>query len=139
VRFQPGESGNPGGKARGTRNRVTLAAEALLAGETEALTRKAIELALAGDIMALRLCLDRIMPARRGGRVCFHLPALNTAADLPRALAAVAGKIADGTLSPEEGAAVASLLEAQRRAIELTEIEARLRALEERAADEVSA
>ena len=139
MRFQPGKSGNPAGKARGTRSRVTLAAEALLEGETEALTRKAIELALAGDIMALRLCLDRIMPARRGGRVCFHLPGLNTSADLPRALAVVLGKIADGTLSPEEGASVASLLEAQRRAIELTEIEARLRALEERAADEVSA
>ena len=52
MRFRPGESGNPSGKVRGTRNRVTMAAEALLAGETEALTRKAIDLALAGDTVA---------------------------------------------------------------------------------------
>ena len=35
------------------------AAEALLDGEAEALTRKAIETALEGDVAALRLCLDR--------------------------------------------------------------------------------
>jgi Family of unknown function (DUF5681) len=61
--FEPGQSGNPAGKAKGTRNKVTLAIEALLDGEAEALTRKAIELAKAGDMAALRLCLDRIVPA----------------------------------------------------------------------------
>ena len=60
--FEPGQSGNPAGKARGTRNKVTLAIEALLDGEAEALTRKAIELAKAGDMAALRLCLDRLAP-----------------------------------------------------------------------------
>src|SRR5262249_245080 len=50
------------------RNRATVAAEALLDGQAEALTRKAIERALDGDILALRLCLDRILPARTGRR-----------------------------------------------------------------------
>ena len=57
-----GESGNPRGKRQGARHRTTLAAEALLDGEAKALTRKAIELALAGETVALRLCLDRILP-----------------------------------------------------------------------------
>jgi hypothetical protein len=46
--FQPGNAGKPKDKA-------TLAAEALLDGEAEALTRTPIELAKAGDTIALRL------------------------------------------------------------------------------------
>ncbi|WP_346658170.1 DUF5681 domain-containing protein [Bradyrhizobium sp. 138] len=65
ARFQPGQSGNPRGRPRGSRNRTTLAVEALLEGEAEALTRKAIELATGGDIQALRICLDRLCPPRR--------------------------------------------------------------------------
>src|SRR5437867_3201999 len=52
--FQKGRSGNPGGRRPGCRNRVTQTAEVLLEGEAEALTRKAIELALEGDTTALR-------------------------------------------------------------------------------------
>src|SRR5436190_21458026 len=56
--------GNPG-KPKGARHRTTLAVEALLDGEAEGLTRKAIKMALAGDTVALRLCMDRIAPARK--------------------------------------------------------------------------
>ncbi len=49
----------------GARHRSTLAAEALLDGETEQLTRKAVELALGGDTIALRLCLERIILPHR--------------------------------------------------------------------------
>jgi hypothetical protein len=59
--FKPGQSGNPAGKPRGSRNRTTLAVEALLDGEAETLTRKAIELAKAGDLAALRTqCANHI-------------------------------------------------------------------------------
>src|SRR5215211_4292561 len=64
--FQPGQSGNPSGRPPGSRNKTTLAVDALLDGEAETLTRKAIELAKAGDLVALRLCLDRICPPRKG-------------------------------------------------------------------------
>ena len=57
TRGKPFERGNPG-KPKGARHRVTLAAETLLEGEAEAITRKAIELAKAGDGPALRLCMD---------------------------------------------------------------------------------
>jgi hypothetical protein len=65
-RFRKGRSGNPKGRPAGARNKATQTAELLLDGEAEALTRRAVELALAGDGMALRLCLERIIPPRRG-------------------------------------------------------------------------
>jgi Family of unknown function (DUF5681) len=51
--FAPGQSGNPKGRPVGSRNRATLAIDALLDGEGEVLTRKAITLAKAGDMQAL--------------------------------------------------------------------------------------
>ena len=57
--FEKGTSGNPSGRPRGSRNATTLALEVLLDGQAQALTQKAIDLALTGDIPALRLCLDR--------------------------------------------------------------------------------
>jgi len=47
--FEKGRSGNPGGRRRGSRNKATLAAAALLAGGSDAVTRKAVETALGGD------------------------------------------------------------------------------------------
>src|SRR5260370_33248870 len=70
-----GESGNPAGRPMGARHKATVAAEALLDGEAEALTRKAVEMALAGDGTALRLCLDRILPPRRERPVRVTTPA----------------------------------------------------------------
>jgi hypothetical protein len=67
TKFKPGESGNPDGRPRGSRNATTLALEALFDGEAEALTRKAIELAKTGDIPALRICLDRLHQPIRAG------------------------------------------------------------------------
>jgi hypothetical protein len=66
---------------RAARHRATLAAEALLDGEAEGLTRKAVEMALAGDTTALRLCLDRILPPRRERPVNFTLPSLRKPTD----------------------------------------------------------
>jgi hypothetical protein len=63
--FKKGQSGNPSGRPPGSRNKSTLAAEALLDGEAETLTRKAIEEAKAGNMIALRLCLERIVPPRK--------------------------------------------------------------------------
>lgn len=83
TRFKPGQSGNPAGKAKGTRHRVTLACDALLEGEGERITRKAVEMALNGDGQALRLCMERIAPVRRDRPVNFDLPTIEMVADLP--------------------------------------------------------
>ena len=127
-RFGRGNSGRP----VGARNRITREAEAILDGEASALTRKAVELALAGDLTALRLCLDRILPARRDRPVEVDLPTVETAADHAPALAAVAAAVALGELAPAEGKAVAEVLELHRKAIETAELERRIADLEAR-------
>ena len=71
--------GNPAGRRTGSRNKATLAAAAFLAGESEALTRRAVELALAGDPTAMRLCLERILPPCRERTVKFALPPIESA------------------------------------------------------------
>jgi len=129
-RFAAGASGNPAGKPRGARHRTTLAAEALLQGEAEALTRKAVERALEGDVTALRLVLERVLPVRRGRPAPFHLPDQEGPAGIVAAVSAVARAVAAGELTAEEGQAVAAVLEAKRKSVELVEIEERLAALE---------
>ena len=130
-RFKPGQSGNPAGRRPGSRNRATLAAEALLEGEAEELTRKAIELAKGGDTTALKMCLDRIAPARKDAPVTLDLPALTgpeaALAGVARAIEAAAA----GEVTPSEAGALVALLESYRRAYETNEIEKRLAALEE--------
>ena len=76
--FKPGQSGNPHGRPQGSRHRTTLAMDALLDGEAEALTRKAIQMALGGDTVAMRLCLDRLSPARKDRPVALALPPITT-------------------------------------------------------------
>jgi hypothetical protein len=118
------------GKPRGTRHKATQAVLALLDGEAERITRKAVELALEGDGAALRLCLERIAPPRRDTPVTFTLPAMTTARDAAEAAAAILQAVAEGDLTPGEGAAVMALVDGYRRTLEVTELEARVAALE---------
>jgi hypothetical protein len=53
------------------------------------LSLKCIELALAGDTVALRLCMDRILPVRKGRPIRFPMPKVMTAGDVLGALAAI--------------------------------------------------
>ena len=108
--FSKGRSGNPGGKPRGARHRTTLAAEALLDGEAEALTRKVVEMALAGDSTAMRLCLDRILPPRRERPFNFKLPVLQNAGDAAEAMAAIASAVASAEITAGEAGELAKLV-----------------------------
>ncbi|MFT5946920.1 MAG: hypothetical protein ACI807_001167, partial [Paracoccaceae bacterium] len=100
----------------------------------EALTAKAIEMALDGDGAALRLCLERIAAPRKDAPVTFALPAMTCARDATHAAGAVLGAVAEGDLTPTEGAHIMALVESYRRTFETTELEARLTALEGAAA-----
>jgi hypothetical protein len=131
--FAKGRSGNPAGRPVGARHKTTIAAEALLDGEAEALTRKAIEAALGGDMTALRLCLDRILPPRRERPIKFELPPLRSAEGASAAMAAITAAVAAGELSLGEAESAAKLVELYLRTLETAEYERRLRALEQAA------
>ena len=118
------------GKPKGTRHKATLAAMTLLDGEAEALPRKALTMALDGDTTALRLCLEHIAPPRKDALVTFDLPPMNSAADSANAAGAVLNAVADGDLTPTEGAHIMALVETYRRTLETIDLATRLVALE---------
>src|SRR4051794_24755199 len=109
--FVRGKSGNPSGRPRGARNRATLAAEALLSDETEKLTRKAVEVALTGDVNALRLCLDRIVPPRRELTFNIELTRLGSLQDASRAMAEVINSVAAGEITLSQGTELGRLID----------------------------
>ena len=121
-RFRKGQSGNPAGRPRGARNTATLAAEALLAGEAERLTRKAIEMALDGDVAALRICLDKILPAKKDRPVAFPLPPVGTPRDAADLMAAVIAAVGAGRVTPSEGAEVSKMMDAFVKAYQTAEL-----------------
>ena len=124
--FATGNAGRP----KGSRSKVTLAIESLLQGQAEALTQTAVTKALDGDIVALRLCLERIAPAPKDQPVSFSLPKMHNAMDASEAAGSVLTAVGEGELTPIEATRVMGLIDSYRRTLELTEIEQRLQALE---------
>jgi hypothetical protein len=99
-----------------------MAAEALLEGEAERLTRKCIELAMGGDTVALKLCLERIYPARKDRLVSFPLPPITSARDAADIAAAVAQAVGAGQLTPSEAAELGKVIEIYVRAYQTAEL-----------------
>jgi Family of unknown function (DUF5681) len=129
-RFPKGKSGNPDGRPKGTRNATTLALETLLDGQASALTQKAIDLALDGDMAALRICLDRILPPRKDRPTTFDFPAITTAAEAAATMTAILAAVAGGEITPAEASEIAKLVDSYVRAVEATELAARIERLE---------
>jgi hypothetical protein len=97
----------------------------------KAIRDKMIEQAKGGDLQAAKIILERKWPIPKGAPVSFELPNVETAEDVTKALGAVLKAVAAGDLSPEEGSAVANIIEQHRKSLELAEIEARLAKLEQ--------
>jgi hypothetical protein len=129
TRGRPFTKGNKG-RPPGTLNKATLATQALLDGEAEALTRKAVELALEGNIAALKLCLERICPPRKERPLAINLPEIDGVAGLPMLTSAILAAVGRGELEPGQAAALASLVAAHGKVLELTELEKRISLLE---------
>jgi Family of unknown function (DUF5681) len=126
--FAKGRSGNPRGRRLGSRNKATVAAQMLLADEAEALTRKAVELALGGDPTALRLCVERILPRDRA--VKFAMPRIASAADVAAAMGAVTAALAQGVITPGEANQIAQVIVTFVRTIETSDFDRRLQTVE---------
>jgi Family of unknown function (DUF5681) len=131
MKFKKGQSGNPDGKPPGTRNKATLLIEKLLDDDAKDIGKKAIELAKAGDSTALRLCLDRIAPARKDRHIAFKLPKLEKPEHAIAAAAAIVDAVAGAELTPSEAAEMMKLVEGYTRILEAEDHEQRLRTLED--------
>lgn len=125
-RFQKGNGGRP----RGARNKATLAVEKLLSGEAVAVARALAREAKKGDVKAGLGILRLVAPPPRDRVIHVDLPALQTAADAPTALAVIVAAVGDGEITPAEGAALSDIVDAWRGALETQHLEARITALE---------
>jgi hypothetical protein len=129
---RPFEPGNPGGPGRpeGSRNKATIALDKIAGDAGKDILKKMVEAAKGGDLRAAELVLSRLWPPRKGRTIAMDLPPIQDAADVVKALGAVADAVAAGEITPDEGSAVCSVLETKRRAIETVELEARITNLE---------
>jgi Family of unknown function (DUF5681) len=132
--WKKGESGNPRGQPRGSRHKASLIAECLLDTETKELIRKAIDLALGGDTVALRLCVERILPVARERPCSFKLPKIETLNDATAALSLLVEAVSNGEVLPGEAESLASVVKCLMQSFELAQFEDRLSALERAAA-----
>ena len=136
-RFRKGRSGNPAGRPRGSRNSATRACETLLEGQAEALTQKAVDMALAGDTVALKICIDRIFPPRKDRPVTFPLPPITSARDAADIAAAVAEAVAAGHITPSEAAEFGKVIEIYIKAYQTAELNDRVARVEEMSDEEL--
>ena len=126
VPFKPGNRGKP----KGARHRTTQAVAEMLDGEAQAITRKCIEKALAGDGIALRLCMERLQAPIKDAPIKFALAPVRSVEDMARAGGDILAAVSTGEISPDEAVRVIGLLGRLRDLIELVDLEARLKALE---------
>jgi hypothetical protein len=128
--FPKGRSANPGGKKPGTRHKKTLLLAAMSDDDRAAIVAKIIRQARRGDRASQKLIVDRTEPPRRGSPVKFALPPIVTTADVVAAQGAITAAMAAGRITPSEAIEVSAVVELARRAIETSQLEARLVAIE---------
>lgn len=134
-----GHSGNPAGRPRASRNHVSALCDDILEESAEDLTRIAVQLAIQGDPIALRLCLDRLVPKRKHRPVNLNWPPIRTLDDVDAAMTATLAALGSGEVDIEQANALVGLLDAKRRALETLELEQRVRALEATPVDSLDA
>src|SRR5713226_10585370 len=120
VRGRPFEPGNKygHGRPRGSRNKGTGLCQKTLEFYGEMVTKKLVQEALRGNSMALRLCIERLMPVRRQPTLRFKLPLTKTVDEVAAASEALVDGVARGQLTPAEGQALTEMLEGRRRVME---------------------
>ncbi len=128
--WKPSRSGNPAGRPKGSRNRVTLVALAAMEEGADAIARKVVDLAKEGDISAARLVIERLVPVAKERPIFLSLPDTGSAEGVAQAQAAILQAVAVGDILPGEAATLAGIVEARRKALETQELEQRISALE---------
>jgi hypothetical protein len=130
-KFIRGESGNPAGRPRGAVNKKTELSKLLLP-YAEQIISKIIGLALNGDMDALKLCIDRLIPKVKNEPINFEMPKdLSGVESLLNNNAAIIKAVTTGAITLEAGQFLSNLLETQHKIIVSTELEQRLKAIEQ--------
>jgi hypothetical protein len=132
MRGRPFQPGNKYGRGRppGSRNRISRVCQDTLETYAEPITKKCLSLAIQGNPTALRLCMERLLPARRHRTLQFKLPPLKTLADVDAASESVVSGVGRGQLTPGEAQDLSQLLDHRRSVLETQDLEQRIRALE---------
>jgi len=133
LRGRPFQPGNTFGRGRpkGSRNQTTKKMKELLEKYSESILQKCMSMALKGDRVALKLCVERLFPARPDGYIQMPLPRTQTLQDVADGNQLVLQAIARGRITPADGEALSRILEDRRRVLESVEWEARIEALEQ--------
>ena len=130
MQFQKGQIGNPAGRPRGSRKQASFRIREVLEQRADELVDKGIEMALAGNIAAIRLCLNRLVPARANEPFFCDMPRLEKAADAVDALARLLSAAAAGDVTVDQAAKLARVISLYVNALEEHEFEDRLAKLE---------
>jgi hypothetical protein len=102
--FHPGQSGNRAGRPPGSRNKVNRAMEPAFNANGEAIIGSVIEHAMAANPVAMRLCMERLVPLGRHRPVGFQLPPMHNPADVRAAVTDIHQALGDGDITIGEAA-----------------------------------
>jgi hypothetical protein len=89
-------------------------------------------LALGGDITALRLCLERLIPPRKDRPIHLILPPIENVQHISLAMAKVSTAIGEGEITPTEGEMLSNILAAHKDVLVTADLERRMDELERR-------
>lgn len=132
-KFTKGRSGNPRGKVKGTKNKATVVAEMLLHGELENICRRLIQEAITGNMQAIKMVLDRVLPAKRDTPIVIDLPKLENSSDALQAIASITTAVSEGKLTVSEGESLSRMIDVYVKAIEIHDCELRISKVEQKA------
>jgi Family of unknown function (DUF5681) len=131
-RWQKGQSGNPKGRPRGSRNKKTIAAEKLFGENSVELTQTAIGLAKDKNVTALRMCLEQIYPKARDRMTPFDLPQMAAPKDAVGAVGTIVQAVAKGELTTAQAGQLIKVVNGFSQTLWDQDIEQRLRRVEQK-------
>lgn len=132
--FQPGNAGGPG-RPRKTRTAdVSRHLDDIVAEGAERIVRALIDGALDGNTRAAELLLSRAWPRRRGRPLEIADLPIDSVSDCVQAAGDIAHATLRGDLTAQEGRALSTVIDHQRRTIETTVLQEQIAALEARLA-----
>jgi len=127
-KFLPGNQVGVAGRPRGTKTRPEL--KRMLLDKSPEIIQKVLDLALAGDPMALKLCLERLIPALKPMDDAISIGGVAVAEGLAEKGNLIFNAMADSTISPSQAAMLLGALGNMARIEETTELANRIKLLE---------